>query len=56
MWVRDVVNLVWEGNRYRRFKTEFMRVDVHKGVREILRSMGALDQSFGTEDDWLVKD
>jgi len=57
MWLRDAVNLIWESKQYRRFKGDLMRVDAHKGVREILRSLGALDQSFaGIEDDGLVKD
>jgi hypothetical protein len=37
IWVRDVVDLVWEALRLRRLKSSLIDASMHKGLAEILR-------------------
>jgi len=44
IWVRDIVDLVWEAFRLRRLKANLMTAVAHKGLREILEpSIGWTD-------------
>jgi hypothetical protein len=36
IWVRDVVDLVWDAFRLRRLKAKFLEAAAHEGVKEIL--------------------
>ena len=43
IWIRDIVDLVWEAFRLRRLKANLMKAVAHKGLREILEPlMGSL--------------
>src|SRR5437016_2079138 len=42
IWMRDVVELVWEMSRLRRLKTELMREASYEGVREVLEPRDSL--------------
>jgi hypothetical protein len=37
IWVRDVVDLVWEASRLRRLKSSLIDASIHEGLTEILR-------------------
>jgi hypothetical protein len=37
IWVRDVVDLVWEARRLRRLKSSLVDASIHEGLTEILR-------------------
>jgi hypothetical protein len=39
IWVRDVVDLVWEAFRLRRLKANLMTAVAHKGLRDILETL-----------------
>jgi hypothetical protein len=39
IWVRDVVDLVWEAFRLRRLKANLMTVVAHEGLRKILETL-----------------
>jgi hypothetical protein len=39
IWVRDVVDLVWEAFRLRRLKANLMTAVAHEGLREILETL-----------------
>ena len=42
IWVRDVIDLVWEIFRMRRFKTQLMREAAYKGVEKVLDPRSSL--------------
>jgi len=37
MWVRDILDLLWETTRLRRLKAKLMHVAAHEGLENILR-------------------
>jgi hypothetical protein len=37
MWVRDILDLLWETTRLRRLKAKLMNVAAHEGLKSILR-------------------
>jgi hypothetical protein len=39
IWVRDVVDLVWEVFRLRRLKTHLMRAGAHEGMAQVLKPL-----------------
>jgi hypothetical protein len=39
MWVRDVLDLLWETTRLRRLKAKLMHAAAHKGLKRILRPL-----------------
>jgi hypothetical protein len=39
IWVRDVLDLLWETMRLRRLKAKLMRAVAHKGLEELLRPL-----------------
>jgi hypothetical protein len=46
IWVRDVVDLVWEALRLRRLKADLITAEAHRGLQQIL----------GPLSDWLTAD
>jgi hypothetical protein len=46
IWVRDVLDLLWETMRLRRLKAKLMRAAAHEGLDELLRPLtGILEHS-----------
>src|SRR5436853_2282023 len=39
IWVRDIVDLVWEVFRLRRLKTHLMRAGAHEGMAQVLKPL-----------------
>jgi hypothetical protein len=39
MWVRDILDLLWETVRLRRLKAKLMRATAHQGLQELLRPL-----------------
>jgi hypothetical protein len=56
MWVRDILDLLWETARLRRFKTKFMRVAAHRGVHELLRPLVDFDSAHELMLGWAQRD
>ncbi len=50
-WTRDVVDLMWETARLRRFKAKLMSASAHKGLLEILRPIVGND-AYNLVDEW----
>src|SRR5262245_38647915 len=61
IWVRDVVDLVWEAFRLRRLKANFMATVAHEGLRKILETLidwsdaRDLAQAWATRERGAVK-
>jgi hypothetical protein len=55
MWVRDVVDLVWEVLRLRRLKANLLSACAHEGMKEVLLSMHAGDE-FTASRKWEARD
>ena len=62
MWVRDIVDLLWETARLRRFKSKLISVAAHEGLRSLLRdriafkSLDHLTEGWARRDPAIVKD
>jgi hypothetical protein len=55
IWVRDVVDLVWEVVRLRRLKAALMRTNADDGIRRVLLRCGVSDLS-GIVQRWMVRE
>jgi hypothetical protein len=61
IWVRDVVDLVWEAFRLRRLKANLMTVVAHEGLRKILETLidwsdaSDLAQAWATREPGAIK-
>ena len=51
IWVRDVVDLVWEGIRLKRMKSQLMQVCAHEGLKKILDATS----EFPSGEDDLIR-
>jgi hypothetical protein len=56
MWVRDIVDLLWETARLRRFKTKLMSVAAHQGLKSLLRHRIAFESSEHLAQGWARRD
>src|SRR5438128_1718682 len=53
IWIRDVVDLVWEASRLRRLKVQLMSAAAHEGMAEVLRPLMAVaGQSEAIAKKW----
>ncbi len=52
IWVRDVIDLVWEALRLRRLKAEFITTNAHKGLQEILEPLSDYSTSVALSQAW----
>jgi hypothetical protein len=55
IWVRDVVDLVWDAVRLRREKAALMNACAHEGLQKILSGLEVRD-SFGLAARWAARD
>jgi hypothetical protein len=56
VWVRDVVDLVWEILRLRRLKTSLLTVSAHKGLERILECFMAWEAANDLAKRWAAGD
>lgn len=56
IWVRDVVDLIWEAFRLRRLKSALLVVSAPQGIEKILRGLGHSIEASATAKDWAVAD
>ena len=56
IWVNDVVSLVWETQRLRRLKANFLKADVARGVHRILSPLGSTDSSRNLAMKWAARE
>lgn len=50
IWVRDVIDLIWETLRLRRLKTALMKAASHEGLRTILEDLNGPFGFVGTDE------
>jgi hypothetical protein len=55
LWVRDVVELVWEVVRLRRFKATLLAACAQEGMAKVLHSLGEIS-SFTMSTGWAARD
>jgi hypothetical protein len=55
IWVRDVVDLVWEALRLRRLKACAMTAGARKAIAQILRPLVGWDQANGLARSWAAR-
>ena len=55
IWVRDVVDLVWEAFRLRRLKANLMTVAAHKGLPEILEPLIGWTDAHNLAEGWAAR-
>jgi hypothetical protein len=56
IWVRDIVDLVWEAFRLRRLKANLMTAVAHKGLREILEPLMDWDEARDLTEAWAARE
>jgi len=56
IWVNDVVSLVWETQRLRRLKANFLKADAARGVHRILSPMVSTDSSRRLAMNWAARE
>jgi hypothetical protein len=56
IWVRDVVDLVWEALWLRRLKAELIAANTHEGLEQILVPLTDWDSADALAKAWLRRD
>src|SRR5580704_17042031 len=56
IWVRDVVDLVWEAFRLRRLKASLMAASAHEGVKKILEPLYGWSDVDSLANSWAARD
>jgi len=56
IWVRDLVDLVWEAFRLRRLKANLMTVVAHEGLRKILETLIDWSDARDLAQAWATRD
>jgi len=56
IWVRDVVDLVWEALRLRRLKAELIAGNAHKGLAQILQPLSDWGRADELSKAWARRD
>jgi len=56
IWVRDVVDLVWEALRLRRLKSSLIDASAHKGLQQILEPLSDWASSNALTKAWARRD
>ena len=56
IWVRDVVDLVWETFRLRRLKTSLLAANAHKGLKDILEMLLAWHEAPNVAKSWAARE
>jgi len=52
IWVRDVVDLVWEALRWRRLKSNLLAASTHAGLEKVLMSLCGYIEADGLAKSW----
>ncbi len=55
-WVREFVDLTWESFRYRRFKTQLLTANIHRGLKAILDPLVGYMEAEQLSSGWAVRD
>ena len=55
IWVRDIVDLVWEGFRLRRLKVNLMTATAHKGLKEALTPLVGWSEADDLAKAWAAR-
>ena len=56
IWVRDVVDLVWEGLRLRRLKVHLVNSVLHRGVRQAVGPLIGWEEADALSARWQARD
>jgi hypothetical protein len=56
IWVRDVLDLLWETLRLRRLKAKLMRAVAHQGLDELLRPLTGILEHQDLSNAWARRD
>jgi hypothetical protein len=56
IWVRDVVDLVWETMRLRRLKAKLMQSASHEGLERLLKPLTGYWSNTDLVNDWVRRD
>ena len=56
IWVRDIVDLVWEAFRLRRLKANLMTTVAHKGLRQILEPLMDWADARDLTETWAARE
>jgi hypothetical protein len=56
IWVRDVVDLVWETVRLRRLKASLLIANAHRGLRNILEALIGEDDAEFLSQSWASRE
>lgn len=56
IWVRDIVDLSWEISRLRRFKSQLLTANVHRGLRVILEPICGYREAEQLSADWAKRE
>jgi hypothetical protein len=56
IWVREVVDLVWEAFRLRRLKANFMTTVAHEGLRKILETLSDWSDARDLAQAWATRE
>jgi hypothetical protein len=54
IWVRDIVDLVWESFRLRRLKAHLMTASAHEGMAQVLEGLDHRSP-YGTSQKWAAR-
>ena len=55
IWVRDIVDLVWEGFRLRRLKVNLMTATAHKGLKEAITPLVGWSEADDLAKAWAAR-
>jgi hypothetical protein len=56
IWVRDIVDLVWEALRLRRLKANLMTATAYRGLEQILKPLARFLEAEGLAKAWAARD
>jgi hypothetical protein len=56
IWIRDIVDLVWEAFRLRRHKANLMTAVAHKGLKEILEPLIGWTDARNLAEAWAARE
>jgi hypothetical protein len=56
IWVRDVLDLLWETMRLRRLKAKLVRAAAHEGLNELLRPLTGIFEHGDLINGWARRD
>lgn len=56
IWVRETVDLTWEIFRWRRFKSQLIKANLHRGMATVLESLCPFNEAREIAAGWAIRD